>query len=169
MQRGEVESMIDGSGAADVDPRRARWETLDAAAAGPRMAWLADELHRHNHLYHTVGQAEIDDREYDLLFQELTALEAKRPLLASPDSPTRRVGGAPVGGLTPFVHRQRMLSLGNVFSARDLQDFEARSDDTGRITGGLRLLLQRAQEDPDQAIVYIVEPKLDGLSVELVY
>jgi DNA ligase (NAD+) len=156
-------------GAEDIHAARARWDGLDAASAAPRISWLSAELHRHNHLYHTVGQAEIDDRAYDLLFLELSALEARFAELSSPDSPTRRVGGAPVAGLVPFVHRQRMLSLGNAFDARDLHDFEARRDESGRITGGLRLMLQRAEEDPDQDIAYMVEPKLDGLAVELVY
>ncbi len=156
--------------ASDLAARRAAWQGLDAAAAATRVPWLQAELRRHNHLYHTVGQAEIDDREYDLLFEELVGLEARFPDLATPDSPTRRVGGDAIDGLEPFPHRIPMLSLGNAFDADDLRRFEARRDEaSGRITGGLRMLLQREGVDAEQALAYMVEPKLDGLAVELVY
>lgn len=154
--------------AADVAARRARWQALDRDAAEARVAELSADLHRHNHLYHTLGTPEIDDREYDLRFRELTELEGRFPDLAREDSPTRRVGGAPVDGLTPFPHRIPMLSLGNVFGPDEVREFEARRDGE-RITGGLRVHLQRAGEDPEQPLHFTVEPKLDGLAMELVY
>lgn len=154
--------------AADLASRRAAWRALDRGGAAARVSVLAAELRRHNHLYHSEGKPEIDDREYDLLFRELTELEARFPDLVVSDSPTRRVGGAPVDGLTPFPHRIPMLSLGNVFDAEEVREFEARRDGE-RITGGLRVHLQRAGEDPEQPLHFIVEPKLDGLAMELVY
>lgn len=161
------DEMRDGA-AAELADRRARWQALGPEAAAARVPALAAELHRHNDLYHTVGEPEIDDREYDLLFRELVELEARFPGLVQPDSPTRRVGGAPVDGLTPFPHRTPMLSLGNVFDAEEVREFECRRDGE-RVTGGLRVHLQRAGEDPEQPLHFIVEPKLDGLAMELVY
>jgi DNA ligase (NAD+) len=154
--------------ATDVAERRARWQAMDREAAAARVPALAAELRHHNHLYHSLGEPEIDDREYDLLFRELTELEARFPDLVTADSPTRRVGGAPVDGLTPFPHRIPMLSLGNVFGADEVREFEARRDGD-RITGGLRMHLQRAGEDAEQPLWFTVEPKLDGLAMELVY
>lgn len=121
-----------------------------------RIDWLVAELNRHNRLYHELSAPEIPDRDYDLLFRELEDLEAAHPERVREDSPTRRVGGAPVESLPPFVHRVPMLSLGNAFSEDDLREFDAR--------------IRRAlgQDAPPQ-IVYMVEPKLDGLAMELVY
>ena len=147
--------------AADLAARRSGWLSMDRGTAGERVAELSSELRRHNRLYHTLGTPEIDDREYDLLFRELTELEARFPDLAREDSPTRRVGGPPVDGLTPFPHRIPMLSLGNVFGADEVRDFEVRRDGD-RVTGGLRMHLQRAGEDPEQPMFFTVEPNSTG-------
>ncbi len=121
-----------------------------------RIDWLVAELNRHNRLYHELSAPEIPDREYDLLFRELEQLEASHPELVREDSPTRRVGGAPVDSLPPFTHRVPMLSLGNAFSEADLREFDTR--------------IRRALgEDAPAQIAYMVEPKLDGLAMELVY
>ncbi len=148
----------------------ARVDALDEAAAAARVATLVPELLRHNHLYHVVGAAEIDDRSYDLLYRELELIETRFPALRRADSPTRKVGGAAVDFLPPFQHRVPMLSLSNAFSADDLRDFEERRDDAGRVRGGIRkLLLDAAAIADDAVITYVVEPKLDGLAMELVY
>jgi DNA ligase (NAD+) len=128
----------------------------DVEAARVRMDELVDELNRHNHLYHVLDAAEIDDRAYDLLFNELLSLENKHPNWVRADSPSQRVGGAPVDGLEKFPHRVPMLSLSNAFEAQDLIDFEERV---------------RRQLGPDapETIRYVVEPKFDGLAMELVY
>jgi len=124
--------------------------------AKSRMDRLVDELNHHNHLYHVLDAAELDDRSFDLMFHELEKLEAAHPELKRSDSPTTRVGGAPVDGLDKFQHRVPMLSLSNAFDESDLLDFEER----------LRRLL--AGHAPD-VFSYVVEPKFDGLAMELVY
>jgi DNA ligase (NAD+) len=161
-----VEVDVDSS---DFAARQAGWNALDRSAAGQRLAELVATLNHHNRLYHELGQPEIADREYDLLYRELEVIESRFADLVLPDSPTRRVGGAPIDGLSPFEHRVPMLSLANAFDPAELREFEEKVDDKGRITGGLRRELIRQGRDADTAITYIVEPKLDGLAIELVY
>jgi len=143
--------------------------TMDAAGLPTAFAELADrdaeqrldeltpELIRHSRLYHEADRPEIDDRTYDLLYRELELLESRFPDRIHADSPTRRVGGAPVSNLKPFPHRVPMLSLGNAFTHDELREFDAR----------VRRLL--SAEEPVEVVPYVVEPKLDGLAVELVY
>jgi len=128
----------------------------DSAAAKARIGVLVDQLNHHNHLYHVLDAAEMDDREYDLLFQELEQLEEKHPDFRRADSPTQRVGGAPVDGLEKFPHRVPMLSLANAFDDQDLVDFEKR----------IRKLLGDAAPE---IFSFVVEPKFDGLAMELIY
>ena len=154
----------------DFEARSAAWRALEGEAALARIDWLTTELIRHGRLYHEVDAAEISDREYDLLYRELEELEARFPSARRPDSPTMRVGGAPISELVPFPHRIPMLSLGNAFSLSDLQDFEVRRDPrNGRISGGLLRVLAEEGIEQEGPIRYIVEPKLDGLAIELVY
>lgn len=121
-----------------------------------RVDRLVDELNRHNHLYHVLDAAEIEDQEYDRMFRQLEELEALHPELLRSDSPSQRVGGVPVDGLDKFEHRVPMLSLANAFDDDELRDFEAR----------LRRMLG---DDAPVQFDYIVEPKFDGLAMELVY
>jgi DNA ligase (NAD+) len=146
------------SGDLSLEPAaiEARVRALDEVQANARLAWLVPELNRHNRLYHGQDAAEIDDRTYDLMYRELQRIEERFPSQVRDDSPTLRVGGAPVAGLQPFPHRTPMLSLSNAFSADELQDFEARC---------LRFLGEQA---PVQ-LAYVVEGKLDGLACELIY
>jgi len=156
--------------AGDVDGLAERWEAMDRPTAEARIAVLVPELNRHNRLYHELGAAEIDDRAYDLLFRELEVLEGRFAALRRDDSPTWRVGGAPVDGLTPFPHRVPMLSLGNAFTEADIRGFdEKRHPQTNNLRGGMRHALIEAGESPNGPIQYVVEPKLDGLALELVY
>ncbi len=150
---------------------RAQVEACSPSQAAERVSWLVPELRRHARLYHERDAAQISDREYDLLFHELTLLEQRFPDLVRKDSPTRRVGGAPVEGLEPFPHQRPMLSLGNAFDQQELWDFEQKRDDRGKLRGGVRYLLERAGLDWEQLdpLHYVVEPKLDGLAIELVY
>jgi DNA ligase (NAD+) len=134
-----------------------------------RMDELVTELNRHNRLYHEQNAPEITDYEYDALYRELEALEARRPDLVRTESPTRRVGAQPISELKPFVHEIPMLSLQNGYRRApepgeepteppyvDLTDFE---DRVRRVLG----------DDAPPTLTYVVEPKLDGLAMELVY
>jgi DNA ligase (NAD+) len=123
---------------------------IDPAA---RMRALAAEIERHNQLYHLEDRPEISDAEYDALFRELQELERAHPELASPDSPTRRVGAPPAEGFAQVPHRVPMLSLDNAMDEAEMRAFDER----------VRRLLDR------DGVRYLGEPKLDGASVELVY
>ena len=116
-----------------------------------RMARLAREIERHNRLYYQHDAPEIEDAEYDALFRELQALEAEHGAL--PDSPTQRVGAPPSEGFAEFEHRVPMLSLDNVMDADAMRAFDER----------VRRSLDAAE------VEYVVEPKLDGAAIELVY
>jgi len=112
------------------------------------------EIIRYNDwLYYVKDAPEISDAEYDRLFKELQRLEEQHPELASPDSPTRRVGGQPAEKFPSVEHLAPMLSLDSDASAEAVARFDER----------LRKAL------PDDRVSYVIEPKLDGLSVELVY
>lgn len=114
---------------------------------------LTDILRRHNHLYYVLDNPEIPDGEYDKLFQELLSLEELHPELVTTDSPSQRVGGAPLDAFNKVKHSIPMLSLGNVFTDEELDKFHA------------RLKKQAEVEDID----YVAETKLDGLAVSIRY
>ncbi len=122
-------------------------------AASARAAKLRALLEHHSHRYYVLDDPEISDAEYDRLFAELVELERKRPDLARPDSPTQRVGARPSAAFAPVVHAQPMLSLANVFSEQELADFDRR-------------VRERLGHDE---VIYVAEPKLDGLAVSLRY
>ena len=118
-----------------------------------RAASLRKALQHHNHRYYVLDDPEISDAEFDRLFSELVALERDFPELRVPDSPTQRVGAPGAEGFGPVVHGQAMLSLANVFSASELADFD-----------------KRVRERLDcEEVVYVAEPKLDGLAISLRY
>lgn len=119
-----------------------------------RLLELRRQLNEHSYRYYALDQPIISDGEYDRLFQELLDLETRHPELVSEDSPSRRVGAPPLDGFSQVRHRLSMLSLENAFSKTDILAFEERL---------LRFLNQT--ERP----AYVIEPKLDGLAVELVY
>jgi DNA ligase (NAD+) len=125
----------------NADTARARADTLKAQIA------------RADHRYYVLDDPEVTDAEYDALVRELQAVEAEFPALRTPDSPTARVAGAPSERFRPVTHRVPMLSLSNAFTDEELVEFDAR---VHRVLG------------PDD-LVYVCEPKLDGLAVELVY
>ncbi len=124
-----------------------------AKSAAARVERLRREIERHNRLYYNEAAPEISDAEYDRLFQELVELEAAHPELASPDSPTLRVGAAPSEEFAEVTHRVPMLSLGNAFTEDDVTAFDRRCRE------GLG-----AQE-----VEYACELKFDGLAVTLAY
>ena len=121
-----------------------------------RAAELRETITRHDHLYHVLDAPEIADAEYDRLFAELVALEAAHPALAMPDSPTQRVGGAPLEGFAEVVHDVPMLSLANAFDEPGVADFDRRVRE--------RLELAEGEE-----VEYVAETKLDGIAVSLRY
>jgi DNA ligase (NAD+) len=124
--------------------------------APQRWRQLVTEITRHDHAYYVLDQPTISDRDYDRLFAELQALEASHPELRRDDSPTRRVGGAPLDGLEKYEHPTPMLSLSNSYDADDVRDFDAR----------VRRMLE---DDATEQITWLVEPKLDGIAMELIY
>src|SRR5689334_5135154 len=90
---------------------------------------LREELRRHEHLYYVLDTPEITDAEYDALMQKLKALEEQYPQLATPDSPTQRVGGKPREGFIKVRHSSPMLSLDNALNEGELRDFDRRVRD----------------------------------------
>lgn len=125
----------------------------DKQAAMIRANELRQALHHHNYLYHVLDQPQITDAEYDRLLRELLQIEASFPELVTPDSPTQRVGAAPATGFASITHRVPMFSLANAYNADDLREFHRRARE---LTGG-------------QQLSYVVELKIDGLSVSLEY
>lgn len=122
-------------------------------AAG-RHAELVEEIRAHDRRYYVDSAAIVSDREYDRLFAELKDLERDHPELVTRDSPTQRVGAQPVDGFERVPHPRRMYSLDNTYDEGELRDF------LKRVKGGL------GDED---AVELVVEPKLDGASMELIY
>jgi DNA ligase (NAD+) len=127
-----------------------------------RITQLRREIERHNRLYHVEARPEISDQDYDQLLKELEALEKTHPDLDSPDSPTHRVGGEPVSGFPTVTHTRPMLSIDNTYNRADLLDWHQ------RVVKGLSAegLFGAQAAEP---VEYIVEPKVDGVSLSLRY
>lgn len=119
-----------------------------------RAAELRKEIERHNYLYYVLDQPEISDSQFDRLFKELQSLEQLHPDLRTPDSPTLRVGAAPVSEFPHHRHATPMLSLDNAFGEHELRAFDER--------------VRRGLGDSGP-IEYFAELKFDGLSVSLTY
>ncbi len=115
---------------------------------------LRKALHRHNYRYYVLDDPEISDAEYDRMMQELKLLEEDHPQLASPDSPTARVGAPPLEKFETVAHTIPMLSLENGFNDEDILEFDRRV---------------RRNLDTRDEILYTAEPKMDGVAVELIY
>lgn len=122
-------------------------------SASRRIAELREKLEFHNYRYYVLDAPEIEDQEYDRLFQELLRLEKEYPELATPDSPTQRVGAEPQERFQKVEHAAPMLSLANAFDEAGLKAFHK------RISGWLSA----------EAVEYVAEPKIDGLAVALTY
>jgi DNA ligase (NAD+) len=128
------------------------------AALRARVGELHEQLAHHAHRYYVLDDPEIGDDEYDRLLDELRAIEREHPELATPDSPTQRVGGTPVSKLEKVEHLEPMLSLGNVRSEDELRAWVERMRNHLAREG-----IERAQFD------FVVEPKIDGLAISLLY
>ena len=126
---------------------------MTAAQARLRHAELAALIRAHDHAYYVLAQPSISDPEYDRLYRELRDLEAAFPALATPESPTQRVGGTPLTGFASVRHAVPMQSLDNTYSAAEVREFVAR----------VQKLL------PDTPLSWCVEPKIDGVAVSLRY
>ncbi len=120
------------------------------------VARLREQLNHHNYLYHTLDQPEISDVEFDRLFHALKALETEHPELVTDDSPTQRVGSAPLESFSQVEHEMPMLSLDNAFGDEDMLDFDRR----------VRTRLERSEKE---GVRYTCEPKIDGVAVSLMY
>jgi DNA ligase (NAD+) len=115
---------------------------------------LRTQLEHHNRLYYVDARPEISDLEYDQLLKRLQALEKAHPEYDDPASPSHKVGGQPIAGFVTVQHRQPMLSIDNVYDEKELKEFDTR----------IRKLL-----GPDEAIEYVVEYKIDGVALALIY
>lgn len=125
---------------------------MDLEEARKQAALLAEQIRYHNRKYYVEDSPEIDDAEYDALYRQLENLESEYPELATPDSPTQTVGGAPLSKFSPVAHTVPMESLHDSFSEQELVDFD-----------------HRVRASLEESVVYIVEPKFDGLSVSVEY
>jgi len=112
---------------------------------------LRDEINHHNYKYYVENNPVISDYEYDMLLKKLEALEAEFPGLITPDSPTQRIGGEPLKGFKTVEHKIAMLSLDNAYSYDELREFD-----------------ERVKKN-FAAVEYICEPKIDGVSIALIY
>jgi DNA ligase (NAD+) len=121
-----------------------------------RAAELAEQIRFHNERYHTLDDPIISDADFDALVRELKAIEAEFPELASPDSPTQDVGGAPLTAFAPVEHAVRMMSLDNAFELEELLAWGGR-------------LQRRLGLSEDAAVDYVCELKIDGLAVSIRY
>ena len=126
---------------------------MNKTETGKKVQKLRKELERHNRLYYLEAKPEISDRDYDLLMRELMDLERAFPELMTPDSPSRRVGGAPLRKFRTIEHQVPMLSLDNTYSRGELEDFAVRVQKG--LGGG--------------SFAYFVEEKIDGVSIALIY
>ena len=100
-------------------------EALTEEEASDALAWLAEEIARHDRLYYTDAAPEISDADYDALRRRNTAIEARFPELIRADSPSRRIGAAPAAGFAKVTHSRPMLSLENAFEDADVREFFA--------------------------------------------
>jgi DNA ligase (NAD+) len=114
---------------------------------------LRSEIRSNDYKYYVLAEPTISDLEYDRLLKHLTLLEADWPQLATPDSPTRKIGDEPLAALTQIKHRIPMLSIDNTYTETELRDFMARVE---------RLL-------PDEKVEWVVELKVDGVAVSVLF
>ncbi|QGG49006.1 NAD-dependent DNA ligase LigA [Heliorestis convoluta] len=126
--------------------------SLTQEEARQKIEALVQEIEEHNYRYYVLDNPTIDDAAYDQLLRELQELEKHYPDLIEPHSPTQRVGGKALEAFGTVKHRHPLLSLANAFTAQDLRDFD-----------------RRVRERASQPITYVVEPKIDGLTVVLHY
>jgi DNA ligase (NAD+) len=156
--RGATDEAVKGAAPKEAVPKDARPKDTapksSAKSAAARVRELSEILERYNYRYHALDDPEVPDAEYDRLMLELRALETQHPQLLKPNSPTQRVGAAPVAVFGAVKHRIAMLSLDNAFSEEEVRDFDRRIRD------------RLGREEP---VRYSAEPKLDGLAISARY
>ncbi|NBU25385.1 MAG: NAD-dependent DNA ligase LigA, partial [Gammaproteobacteria bacterium] len=135
-------------------PRASGPASAPDAAVAARAAELRRAIEHHNYRYFVLDDPEIPDAEFDRLMRELRELEAAHPAIVTPESPTQRVGGAPVDEFAEVRHRVPMLSLDNAFSDEDVAAFDRRV---------------RERLGIDGEVDYSAEPKLDGLAISVTW
>jgi len=118
-----------------------------------QIAALRDQIRHHDQLYYTQARPEISDQEYDALLRQLIELETAHPELRTPDSPTQRVGGAPIASFKAVRHAVRMMSIDNTYSVEEVREFDTRIK---KLLGG-------------EPYAYTCEPKIDGVSLSIRY
>jgi DNA ligase (NAD+) len=128
-----------------------KYSRVTPAGAKKRHTQLVEEIRKHDHAYYVEARPVISDQEYDRLYHELLGLEKDFPDLATPDSPSHRVGGAPLSEFQSVRHAVPMMSLDNTYSQEEVRDFVKR----------VQKLL------PDEKLEWVVEPKVDGVAVSL--
>src|SRR5213594_1797791 len=126
---------------------------MEEKEAAKRIQQLREEIRKHDRLYYEEAAPIISDREYDRLYKQLIDLESQFPDLVTPDSPTQGVGEKPLKAFEQVAHLIPMLSLDNTYSEEEVKNFYARMQ---------RLL-------PDEKIPVVIEPKVDGVAVSLIY
>ena len=118
-----------------------------------RLLELRKKIDELSYQYYTLDKPTVTDYEYDMMYRELENIEKAHPDWVTPDSPTQRVGSKISGGFEKYTHDRPMLSLGDVFSDDELREFD-----------------QRVRSDlGGEALEYVVELKIDGLAVNLIY
>ncbi|KAA0257036.1 NAD-dependent DNA ligase LigA [Deferribacter autotrophicus] len=113
---------------------------------------LVDEINYHDYRYYVLNDPVISDYEYDLLYKKLKEIEEKYPEIIAPDSPLQRVGYAPVDSIKSVAHEIKMFSLDNTYNEGELRDF-----------------INRIYKNIDKDVTFVVEPKIDGAAISLVY
>jgi DNA ligase (NAD+) len=126
---------------------------LDIEKARVSIEKLREQINRNNYLYYALDSPEVSDAEYDAEMRELKSLEAQFPQLITSDSPTQRVGTAPIAAFGVVAHPKPLLSLGNAFSDEDLEAWYSR---VSKLLGG-------------RAFDLVCEHKMDGLAIALTY
>ncbi|NCX93253.1 MAG: NAD-dependent DNA ligase LigA, partial [Gammaproteobacteria bacterium] len=131
-------------------------QKADLSTIQARIETLKSQLEKYGYHYYTLDQPLVSDMVYDALFKELVELEAQYPQFKSSNSPTERVGAAPLSEFKTVTHQVPMLSLANAFSEEDIQNFEER-------------ILKMLPSKTGEALTYFCEPKMDGLAVSIRY
>ncbi len=146
------------------------------ADARSRHAAIVDQLRRHDHAYYVVAQPKVSDFEYDQLYLELLGFEAEHPALATADSPSQRVGGAPTEGFTRVKHRLPMQSLDKIDAAEHPtqaeepdRDLRSRRQDENTLRSLRSFDLAIRKHLGRERVSYVMEPKVDGVSISLHY